>query len=80
MLVNLHCNYVFWKRIVSYFSSPFIDVDGKRSSHGDSLYPLDGVRGLAVLIVVMSHTSAFGMYRQGSLGVYLVDLFSLSRS
>lgn len=50
---------------------PFTDVSFKRSSNGTSIFELDGLRGLAVLIVLASHTSAFGMYGQGSLGVLL---------
>ena len=37
---------------------------------------LDGIRGLAVLIVLASHTSAFGMHGQGSLGVLLFFFLS----
>ena len=62
--------------IKDYLLSPFTDHNQKRSSHGDSLYSLDGLRGLAVLIVLMSHTSAFGMYAQGSLGVLLFYFLS----
>lgn len=59
-----------------YLLSPFTDQNAKRSTHGDSLYALDGLRGIAVLVVLMSHTSAFGMYAQGSLGVLLFYFLS----
>ena len=62
--------------IKNYLLSPFTDQNQKRSTHGDSLYTLDGLRGLAVLIVLLSHTSAFGMYAQGSLGVLLFYFLS----
>jgi len=60
----------------NFFLSPFLDVNKKRSSYGESLYELDGLRGLAVLIVVASHTAAFRMYGQGSLGVLLFFFLS----
>ena len=55
---------------------PFSDPDRKRSTHGDSLLVLDGLRGLAVLLVIASHTSAFGMHGHGSLGVLLFFFLS----
>jgi peptidoglycan/LPS O-acetylase OafA/YrhL len=63
-------------KIASYLTSPWTDPNRKQSARGDSLYALDGVRGLAVMIVILSHTSVFGMYGQGSLGVFL--FFTLS--
>lgn len=60
----------------TYLASPWADVDGRRSSRGDSVAVLDGIRGLAVLIVLASHTGAFGMTGQGSVGVFL--FFALS--
>ncbi len=63
-------------RITNYFRSPFDDPDRKKSSHGDNLQVLDGLRGLAVLVVIASHTSAFGMYGQGSLGVLMFFFLS----
>ncbi len=60
----------------TYLLAPFTDIYQKRSSHGDSLYTLDGLRGIAVIIVLMSHTAAFGMYAQGSLGVLLFFFLS----
>lgn len=60
----------------TYLAGPWADVDGRRSSHGDSVAVLDGIRGLAVLIVLASHTGAFGMAGQGSVGVFL--FFALS--
>ncbi len=56
--------------------SPINDVKHKQSSLGFSYLELDGLRGIAVLIVLMSHTSAFGMYGQGSLGVLLFFFLS----
>lgn len=60
----------------TYILAPFMDIYQKRSSHGDSLYTLDGLRGIAVIIVLTSHTAAFGMYGQGSLGVLLFFFLS----
>ena len=65
-----------YKKILRHLASPFTDPNQKRSSHGDSLYALDGLRGVAVLIVMASHTSAFGMLGQGSLGVLLFFMLS----
>jgi peptidoglycan/LPS O-acetylase OafA/YrhL len=62
--------------LAEYLASPWTDVDGRQSSHGDSVLALDGIRGLAVLVVLASHTSVFGMTGQGSLGVFL--FFTLS--
>jgi len=61
---------------LSYLLSPFNDVRSKRSSYGQNYLELDGLRGIAVIIVLMSHTSAFGMYGQGSLGVLLFFFLS----
>ncbi len=62
--------------IWSYLISPFSDVETKTSTKGKNLQILDGVRGLAVLIVIASHTSAFRLYGQGSLGVLLFFFLS----
>jgi peptidoglycan/LPS O-acetylase OafA/YrhL len=59
-----------------YLASPWTDPDRKRSAHGDSMFALDGIRGLAVCIVLASHTNAVWMAGQGSLGVLL--FFALS--
>ncbi|MFQ5418181.1 MAG: acyltransferase family protein [Myxococcota bacterium] len=48
----------------------------KRPSVGRNLDALDGVRGLAVVLVIASHTSALGMAKQGAAGVWL--FFALS--
>jgi peptidoglycan/LPS O-acetylase OafA/YrhL len=64
------------RSIAQYLARPFTDPNRKRSSHGDSLFALDGVRGLAVLIVIASHSDAFGLSGQGSVGVLL--FFTLS--
>jgi peptidoglycan/LPS O-acetylase OafA/YrhL len=48
----------------------------KRPSAGRNLDALDGIRGLAVLIVIASHTSALGMAKHGAMGVWL--FFALS--
>ena len=56
--------------------APIFDVNQKRSSAGGSYLELDGLRGIAVIIVLMSHTSAFGMHGQGSLGVLLFFFLS----
>lgn len=55
---------------------PYADVNKKSSSSGHAIGHLDGVRGLAVLIVLASHTASFGMYAQGSLGVMLFYVLS----
>jgi peptidoglycan/LPS O-acetylase OafA/YrhL len=59
-----------------YLAAPWIDIKKRQSSHGDSVPALHGIRGLAVLIVLASHTNAFGMTGQGSVGVFL--FFTLS--
>src|SRR5689334_3949781 len=56
--------------------SPFRDPNLKRSTHGDSLFSLDGVRGLAVLVVVLSQANMLGMGGQGSIGVLLFFVLS----
>jgi peptidoglycan/LPS O-acetylase OafA/YrhL len=63
-------------KITSYLASPWTDPNRKQSAHGDSIFALDGVRGFAVMIVMASHSEAFGMSGQGSLGVLL--FFTLS--
>jgi peptidoglycan/LPS O-acetylase OafA/YrhL len=62
--------------LLRYLASPWLDVNSRQSSHGDSVAVLDGIRGLAVLLVVASHTGAFGVLGQGSVGVFL--FFTLS--
>lgn len=62
--------------LLTYLASPWTDPNHKRSSHGASLFALDGVRGLAVLIVIASHAGALGLGGQGSIGVLL--FFTLS--
>lgn len=62
--------------LLRYLLSPFTDPNRKRSSSGASVFALDGVRGFAVLIVIASHTDAFGMRGQGSLGVLLFFMLS----
>ena len=52
------------------------DVFEKKPSSGPNIDVLDGIRGLAVLIVVASHSEAFGLRDQGGVGVWL--FFSLS--
>ncbi len=71
----LHSSATF-KQITNYVLSPFSDVYSKHSSTGKSIVVLDGIRGLAVLIVLASHTNSFGMYGQGSLGVLLFFFLS----
>lgn len=65
-----------YTNILNHLASPFTDPNRKRSTHGDSLYALDGIRGIAVLVVMTSHTAAFGMHGQGSLGVLLFFMLS----
>jgi peptidoglycan/LPS O-acetylase OafA/YrhL len=52
------------------------DVVSKQPSAGRNLDALDGVRGLAVLIVVAAHTEGFHMKGHGAVGVWL--FFALS--
>ncbi len=47
------------------------DLVLKRPSLGPNIKCLDGVRGLAVLIVMASHTDAFHLRGQGGVGVWL---------
>ncbi len=63
-------------KLMEWLLQPFHDPDKKQSTQGDSLLVLDGVRGFAVLLVMTSHTSAFGMYGHGSLGVLLFFFLS----
>lgn len=56
--------------------SPYTDVRLKTSTQGVNIPVLDGIRGLAVLIVLSSHTNAFCMYAQGSIGVLLFFFLS----
>jgi peptidoglycan/LPS O-acetylase OafA/YrhL len=62
--------------MLEYLASPWTDPNRKRSADGASLFALDGVRGLAVLMVIASHTAAFGMAGQGSIGVLLFFMLS----
>jgi peptidoglycan/LPS O-acetylase OafA/YrhL len=52
------------------------DTVGKRPSDGTNVDVLDGIRGMAVLIVLMSHTESFGMIWHGHMGVWM--FFELS--
>ncbi|MGE4608384.1 MAG: acyltransferase [Myxococcota bacterium] len=52
------------------------DVVVKRPSIGPNLDALDGIRGLAVTLVIASHCDAFHLKGQGAVGVFL--FFSLS--
>ncbi len=61
---------------LDFFLQPFSDINKKKSSIGKSYLELDGLRGIAVIIVLLSHTSAFGMYGQGSIGVLLFFFLS----
>ena len=63
-------------KVIQYLFSPFTDVKHKKSTHGITIPVLDGIRGLAVLIVLASHTNAFCMYGQGSIGVLLFFFLS----
>lgn len=58
--------------IASYLASPWTEPNRKQSAEGDSLFALDGIRGLAAVVVIASHAAAFGMGGQGArLGVLL---------
>src|SRR4051794_20690258 len=61
---------------LAYLATPWTDISRKRSSSGDNVPALDGVRGLAVLIVVMSHCNFAGMIGQGNIGVLLFFVLS----
>ncbi|WP_028578842.1 acyltransferase family protein [Desulfogranum japonicum] len=63
-------------RFSRYLLSPFHDVNSKTSTHGQNIAALDGIRGIAVLIVVSSHTQSFNMKAQGGLGVILFFFLS----
>jgi len=52
------------------------DVVGKQPSTGRNLDALDGIRGLAVLLVIAAHTDGFRMKGHGAVGVWL--FFALS--
>ncbi|MCG8591682.1 MAG: hypothetical protein MJE66_20480, partial [Proteobacteria bacterium] len=52
------------------------DVVEKRPAEGTNLDALDGIRGVAVLIVVASHTDGLGLEGHGGAGVWL--FFGLS--
>lgn len=47
------------------------DLDERRPSAGPNVDALDGVRGLAVLLVVASHNHGLGLRDHGELGVWL---------
>jgi peptidoglycan/LPS O-acetylase OafA/YrhL len=63
-------------KFINHLLCPFLDVKQKKSTKGINIPVLDGIRGLAVLIVVSSHTTAFCMYGQGSIGVLLFFFLS----
>jgi len=52
------------------------DVVAKRPTSGENIDVLDGIRGLAVLMVLGAHSVAFGLEKHGGVGVWL--FFSLS--
>jgi peptidoglycan/LPS O-acetylase OafA/YrhL len=52
------------------------DTVGKSPSGAANVDVLDGIRGMAVLIVVMAHTGFFGMANHGTMGVWM--FFELS--
>ncbi|MCZ6463923.1 MAG: acyltransferase [Proteobacteria bacterium] len=55
---------------------PLRDLVDKHPSTGANLDVLDGVRGLAVVLVIASHSGAFGLDDHGAVGVWL--FFALS--
>ena len=55
---------------------PFCDLVKRKTSSGNAIHNLDGIRGLAVLFVTASHTQAFFQHKQGAIGVWI--FFSLS--
>src|SRR4051794_5429749 len=61
---------------LSYLTSPWTDSTRRQSTSGDNVPTLDGVRGLAVLIVLLSHCGVPGMRGQGGLGVLLFFVLS----
>lgn len=64
------------KEVLHWLITPFTDHNSKCSSYGENYYELDGLRGVAVIIVLLSHTASFGMYGQGSLGVLMFFFLS----
>lgn len=58
------------------FLYAFGDLKNKKPSFGVNLDALDGLRGLAVLLVIASHTNGLNMHGQGGLGVWV--FFTLS--
>ncbi len=48
----------------------------KKSSSGETLAELDGLRGFAVLIVMASHSNVLAMAGQGAMGVWLFFVLS----
>ncbi|MEE8508864.1 MAG: acyltransferase family protein, partial [Myxococcota bacterium] len=52
------------------------DIVNKQPTAGPNLDALDGIRGLAVLLVLASHTGAFQLQGHGGVGVWL--FFGLS--
>jgi peptidoglycan/LPS O-acetylase OafA/YrhL len=47
------------------------DIVAKRPASGRNIEALDGIRGLAVLLVIASHTGAFHLNGHGGVGVWL---------
>ena len=54
----------------------FSDISTKKPSFGRNLDAIDGYRGLAVLLVIASHTNGLNLHGQGGLGVWI--FFTLS--
>lgn len=52
------------------------NINNKHSSLGNNIDALDGIRALAVLLVIVSHTAAFKLGGQGAIGVWLFFVLS----
>ena len=64
------------KKCFHFVRQPFIDVYSKKPSQGTNFDTLDGLRGLAVLIVLSGHTNTFSNANRGFVGVIVFFVLS----